>query len=119
MEGILCLSHVLLAALLALDQIDQVLGLASRCGSYMEGLSSGCALDGGTCLDVVAGKAASTATRAASTGWLEEGWLELGADQKVPKVLRSAIGHEGPLRDGFLQVLGGMKYWEVALSEGW
>ena len=48
MEGVLSFSHVLLSALLALDQI---LGLASGCSSYMEGLSSGCTPDGGTRLD--------------------------------------------------------------------
>ena len=42
MEGILCLSHVLLMTLLALNQVHDNLGLASGRGLNMESLSSGC-----------------------------------------------------------------------------
>ena len=48
----------------------------SGCSSYMEDLSSGCTPDGGICMNVVAGEAALATTRAASTGWFEEVWLE-------------------------------------------
>ena len=58
MKGILCFSHILLSALLPLDQVDQILGLASGCSSYMEDLSSGCTTDGGTRMDVVLGETA-------------------------------------------------------------
>ena len=77
MEGILCFFHILLLVLLALDQVDQILGLASGCSSYMEDLSSGCTPDGGTSMDAVAGEAALTSKQAASPCWLKEGWLEL------------------------------------------
>ena len=72
-EGILCLSHVLHMTLLVLNQVDDILGFVSGRGSYMESLSSGCAPDGGACLDVVAGKAALAATTATSMGCLKEG----------------------------------------------
>ena len=45
MEGILCLSNILLMTLLALNQVDDILGIESGRGLYMESLSSGCALD--------------------------------------------------------------------------
>ena len=82
MEGILCLSHVLL---FALNQVDDILGFASGRGMYMESLSSGFAPNGGACLAVIAGKAALAAATAASMGCFKEVWLELCADQKIPK----------------------------------
>ena len=57
---------------------------------------------------MVAGEASSGATRTASTSWLESGWLELCIDEEVLKVLWSAVGYQGLLGDGFLQMTGGM-----------
>ena len=51
---------------------------------YMEGLSSGFAADGVTCLNVGAGEAAFVATAAASLGCLKEGWLQLCTAQESP-----------------------------------
>ena len=62
MEDILCFCHILLLVHLALDQVDQILGLTSCCSSYMEDLSSSCTPDRGTCMDVVAGEAALATT---------------------------------------------------------
>ena len=85
----------------------------------MESLSSGCAPDGGAYLDVVAGKAALAATTAASMGCFKEGWLELCGDQKILKVLWSAVSNERALWDGLLEMLGGMEYQEVILGQRW
>ena len=41
MEGVLCLSHILLLASPALYEIDDITCLAGGCSSYMEGLASG------------------------------------------------------------------------------
>ena len=46
MEGILCLSHVLLMTLLALNQVDDILGFASGRGSYMVARTWGCHVGG-------------------------------------------------------------------------
>ena len=85
----------------------------------MESLSSGCAPDGSACLDVIAGKAALAATTAASMGCFKEGWLELCTDQKIPKVLWSAVRPERALWDGLLQTVGGMEYRMVVLGQRW
>jgi len=39
------------------------------------------------------------------------GQFELGADQKVAKVLWLAVGHSGALWNGLLEAMEGMKYW--------
>ena len=84
----------------------------------MEDLSSGCT-HGGIRMNVVAGEAVLATTRAASTGWFEEVWLEFLADQKISEVLWTAVGNKGPLWDRFLQMVGGMEYRKVVLNNGW
>ena len=63
----------------------------------MEDLVSGCAPKG-----------VSGTTMTASTSWLESSWLEHYTDQEVLKVLWSVVGYQGPPRDGFYQMVGGM-----------
>ena len=101
-EGVHCLSNILLTALPAFDDVPC---LAGSCSTYVEGLVGGCALNIGACLDVAAGEAASGATRTASTDWLDSGCLELCFDQTV---LWSAVGYQRPFGDGFFQAVGGM-----------
>ena len=94
MEGVLCLTNVLLSALPAIDQVDHVPYLAGGRSSYVECLVSGCTSKSGARLDMAAGEAASVATGATSTGWLESGYLKLCLDQEVPKVLWSSVGYQ-------------------------
>ena len=76
----------------------------------MEGLASGGANKCIPRTDVLASEAMSVATWAATMVWFTVGQFELGADQKVVKVLWSAVGHNGGLWNGLLEVMGGMKY---------
>ena len=73
------------------NQVDHVPCLAGGCSTYVEGLVGGCTPNVGARLDEATSEAASSATRAASTGWLESGWLEPCFDQEVPKVLWSSL----------------------------
>ena len=107
-EGVLCLSNVLLAALPAIDQVDHVPCLAGGRSSYIECLVRGCTWKSDARLDMAAGEAASGATGATSTGWLESGWLKLCLDQEVPKVLWSSVGYQRPFGDSFFQAARGM-----------
>ena len=86
-EGVLCLPNTLLSALPAIDQVDDVPCLAGGRSSYVECLVSGCTSKSGSRLDMATDEAASGATGATSTGWLESSWLKLCLDQEVPKVL--------------------------------
>ena len=61
-EGLSCLSHILLQALPALKEVNYILGLSGGCGKYMEEAASGCAPNGGAFLNVVAGTASSVIT---------------------------------------------------------
>ena len=78
-QGILCFSHVLLLAFSALDKID-----AGGCSSYMEGMASG-----GTnkCVQMSWQVWHCWLPWAATVVWFAVGRFELGADQKVVKVL--------------------------------
>ena len=72
-EGFLCLPNVLLSALPTFNQIDHVptvACLAGGCSTYVEGLFCGRTSEVGAHLDIAAGEAVSSATRAASNGWL-------------------------------------------------
>ena len=69
-EGVLCLSNVLLSAFPALDQVDHVPCLAGGRSSYVECLVSGCTSKSGAYLDMAAGEAASGATGATYFHWL-------------------------------------------------
>ena len=69
-EGVLCLSNVLLSALPAFDQVDHIPCLAGGCSTYVEVLFRGRTSEVSARLDMAAGEAASGATRVASTGWL-------------------------------------------------
>ena len=42
--------------------------------------------------------------------WFTVGQFELGADQKVVKVLWLAVGFNGGLWNGLLEAMGGIKY---------
>ena len=68
---------------------------------YVECLVSGCTSKSGARLDMAAGEAASGATGATSTGWLESDRLKLCLDQEVPKVLWSSVGYQRPFGDIF------------------
>ena len=107
-EGVLCLPNILLLVLPAFDQVDHVPCLAGGCSTYVEGLFRGRTSKSGARLDMAADEAASGATGATSTGWLESGWLKLCLDQQVPKVLWSSVGCKRPFRGGFFQAVGSM-----------
>jgi len=76
----------------------------------MEGLASGGACKCIPRTDVLASEAMSVATWAATMVWFTAGQFELGADQKVVKVLCSAVGHNGGLWNGLSEAMEGMKY---------
>ena len=100
-EGVLCFSNVLYSVLPAFDQVDRISCLAGGCSTYVEGLVVSCAPKVSTRLDVAAGEAVSGATRAASNGWLESGWLEFCFGQEVPNVLWSLVDYWGLFDDCF------------------
>ena len=112
-EGVLSLANILLVALPAFDEVDDVPRLAGGRGASVVASPGGCAPDGCSRLHVVAGEAASATTRTVSTCWLKGWWLEVRAHQKIPKVLWPAVGNNGALWDGALQALGGMEHWGV------
>lgn len=101
-EGVLCLPHVLLLALPALNEVDYILCLAGGHGTYVKEAAVGCAVDSGAFLDVVAGAASSAVTAPASSCWVWSSLLQFCTDQKITKLLWSAVGYHGLLRDGFL-----------------
>ena len=81
-EGVLCLSHVLLSALPAFNQVDDIPFFTGghRCSMYADG---GCAPKKRGCLGMcmVADEAVSGATRAASTSW----WSLAGLSSHLTK----------------------------------
>ena len=118
-EGVLRLAHILLAALPAFDEVDNIARLAGGRGASVVASPGGCAPDGCPRLHVVTGEAAPVATSTAPTCWLEGWWLEVRAHQKVPKVLWSAVGNDGALWGGILQASGGMEHRGVVPCDGW
>jgi len=74
-------------------KIDDIAGLAGGCSLYMEGLANGGANKRVPSTNVLASEATSVATRAATMVWFTVGRFELGAEQKVAKVLWSAVGY--------------------------
>ena len=84
MEGVLCLSHILLLASSAFDEVDDIARLAGSCSSYVEVLASGGACERLPSSDVLACEATSVVAWFAPLVWLVVYWLELCTNQKVP-----------------------------------
>ena len=98
----MCLSHILLLALPALNEVDYILGIADGRDTYVEEAAGGCASNSGAFLDVVAGAAASAVTAPVPNCWVKSSLLQLRTNQEVPEVLWSVVGYQWLLRDGFL-----------------